>query len=85
MKKILPFIFASVFIFPQGATAQQKVWSLEECITYAIDHNIQVKQQTIQTKVQKNALDQSKLNLIPVLNGQVSHDYSFGRALDQNT
>ena len=85
MKKILPFIFASIFLFPLGAAAQQKVWSLEECIIYAIDHNIQVKQQTIQTKVQKNALNQSKLDLLPALNGQVSHDYSFGRALDQNT
>ena len=65
--------------------AQKQVWSLEDCIKYAIDHNIQIKQQTIQTKVQKNALDQSKLNLLPTISGQASHDYSFGRALDQNT
>lgn len=65
--------------------AQKQVWSLEECVKYAIDHNIQIKQQTIQTMVQKNALDQSKLSLLPTISGQASHDYSFGRALDQNT
>ena len=68
-----------------GPLIAQKEWSLEDCIQYAIDHNIQIKQQTIQTKVQKNTLDQSKLGLLPTVSGQASHDYSFGRALDQTT
>jgi outer membrane protein len=65
--------------------SQQKVWSLEECIKYAIENNIQIKQQSIQTDVQKNSLDLAKFQLLPNLNGQASHSYSFGRALDQNT
>jgi len=70
----------------QGLTlAQQKEWSLEDCIRHAIDHNIQIKQQTIQTEVRKNSLAQSKLDLLPAISGQASHDYSFGRALDQNS
>jgi outer membrane protein len=85
MKKALVCIIACLIVFGGDSIAQQKVWSLEECIKYAIDHNIQIKQQTIQTKVQKNTLDQAKLSLLPTINGQVSHDYSFGRALDQNT
>ena len=72
------FLQASVF-------SQQKVWSLEDCIKYAIDNNIQIKQQAIQTEIQKNSLDLSKFQLLPSLNGQASHNYSFGRALDQNT
>ena len=28
---------------------------------------------------------QSKLNLLPTLNGQATHNYSFGRALDETT
>lgn len=75
-----------IFIASGGILlSQQKVWSLEECIKYAIDNNIQIKQQVIQTKMQKNALDLAKLNLLPTLNGQVSGGYTFGRALDQNT
>jgi outer membrane protein len=61
------------------------VWSLEECIKYSIENNIQIKQQGIQTQVQKNSLDLAKFQLLPNLNGQASHSYSFGRALDQNT
>jgi outer membrane protein len=83
-KSLVPII--SFLIISQGLiNAQQEPWSLEKCINYAVDHNIQIKQQTIQTKVQKNTYDQSKLNLLPTINGSASHDYSFGRALDQNS
>jgi outer membrane protein len=85
MKKIILLLlicFSAARLFSFG---QEKVWSLEDCIKYAIDHNIQIKQQTVQTRVQKNSFEQSKLNLLPTINGQASHDYSFGRALDQNT
>ncbi len=85
MKKILLSIIAFIIISQGVSKAQQELWSLEKCIAHAIDHNIQIRQQTIQTKVQKNNLDQSKLNLLPSVNGSASHDYSFGRALDQNS
>jgi len=65
--------------------SQQKMWSLEECIRYAIENNIQIKQQNLATEVQKNSLDLAKLKLLPTVNGSVSHDYSFGRALDQTS
>jgi outer membrane protein len=85
MKKILILIFTCL-ISSQGLIfSQQKVWSLEECIKYAIENNIQIKQQVIQTEVQKNSQDLSKFQLLPTLNGQASHSFSFGRALDQNT
>jgi len=85
MKKILIFIFTCL-LFSRGMLfSQSKVWSLEDCIKYAIENNIQIKQQVIQTEVQKNSLDLAKFQLLPNLNGQASHSYSFGRALDQNT
>ena len=85
MKKILLFIIASVFASSGFIHSQEKVWSLEECIKYAIDNNIQIKQQVLQTRFQENNLEQSKLNLLPTLNGQATHNYSFGRALDETT
>lgn len=83
MKKItiaICLILYSGFLFPQ-----QKTWSLQECIVYALENNIQIKQQGIQTEMQKNSLDLSKFQLLPNLNGQASHSYSSGRALDQST
>lgn len=76
----------SFLLLSRGITfSQQKDWSLEDCIRYAIDNNIQIKQQGIQTEYQKNALELSKLRLLPSVNGSASHNYSFGRALDQTT
>lgn len=58
---------------------------LEDCILYAIDNNIQIKQQGIQNSYQKNSLDLAKLKLLPTINGTATHNYSFGRALDETT
>lgn len=85
MKRILLLIL-SIILLSQGiAFSQQKDWSLEDCIRYAIDNNIQIKQQGIQTEYQKNALELAKLRLLPSVNGSASHNYSFGRALDETT
>jgi outer membrane protein len=85
MKKLFAAFF-SLVLFSSGMTiGQVRVWSLEECIMHAIDNNIQIKQQEIQTKVQQNSLDLSKLKLLPSINGSASHNYSFGRALDETT
>jgi len=72
-------------LFQGSLWSQEKVWSLEECIKYAVDNNIQIKQQEIQTQFQENTLEQSKFNLLPSVNGQASHNYSFNRTLDQTT
>ena len=85
MKKFLFLLSAFAILFATAGFSQQKNWSLEECIKYAIDNNIQIKQQVLQTRYQENTLEQSKLNLLPTINGQASHNYSFGRALDETT
>jgi len=84
-KKIIPIITACLISSSGFLFSQQKTWSLEDCIKYAVDNNIQIKQQVIQTEIRQNSLDLAKMKLLPTLNGQISHDYSFGRALDQNT
>ncbi|MBA4321740.1 MAG: TolC family protein [Odoribacter sp.] len=85
MKKTLVLLFVLLFISQHSGFSQQRVWSLGECIGYAIENNIQIKQQVIQTEFQKNSLDLAKFKLLPTLNGSATHNYSFGRALDQTT
>lgn len=82
-RSILLFLFLSAF---QGMLfSQNKVWTLDECIYYAIDNNIQIKQQYLQTRYQKNSLDLSRFRLLPTLSGSGSQNYSWGRSLDQTT
>jgi outer membrane protein len=63
----------------------QDKWSLGKCINYALENNIQVKQQELDTRMRGNMLLQSKLDLLPSLNGSYGQSYSSGRALDQTT
>ncbi len=55
------------------ASPAQKVWTLEDCIRYAIDNNIQIKRQELQSEVAKNNLVQSEFNFLPDLNASGQH------------
>ncbi|MEN8156381.1 MAG: TolC family protein [Bacteroidota bacterium] len=63
----------------------QKEWSLEDCINYAMENNIQIKQTVLNTEYNENLLKQSRLGQIPNLNGNAGYTFSWGRALDQTT
>ena len=63
----------------------QEAWTLEECIRYAYDNNIQLKQQQLSVFQAENELLQSRLNLLPNLNATGSFNSSRGKVLDQNT
>jgi len=85
MKKFLFFIITGLLLTQSKTFSQQKVWTLDECIYYAIDNNIQIKQQVVQTQYQKNSLDLSKYRLLPTLSGSASQNASWGRSLDETT
>lgn len=66
------------------SSAQEK-WTLEKCIDYALKNNIQIKQQELNSKYSENNLTQSKLSLLPNLNGNTSQNYSWGRSVNMFT
>jgi outer membrane protein len=63
----------------------QEPWSLEQCIEYALDNNINIKQQKLNVKINQNQLTRATLNAYPNLNASANHNYSFGRAIDYGT
>ncbi|MDR2144835.1 MAG: TolC family protein [Tannerella sp.] len=81
MKQI--FIFITVILFAgQSAYSQDvaKVWSLQECIVYANEHNLDIKMQAVNVDVQEVALSTSKNQRLPNLTGSASQSYNFGRS-----
>ena len=60
----------------------QRKWSLEECINYALENNIQIKQSKLNAETDKITLLQSKLGVLPSLNGSGSYNSSWGRSID---
>jgi len=79
---LLTFFLAAAI---SSAQTEAKQWTLEECITHAIENNITIKQQALQTQYQDNALFLAKMKLLPTLNGSATNNWSFGRVLDEST
>ncbi len=55
-------------------------WTLEQCINYAHENNITIKQQQLNVEANKNNLTQKKLNLAPAVNGSSGYNVGFGRS-----
>ncbi len=65
--------------------SQDKPWSLQQCIEYALQHNIQVKQNMLNQKLSEITLLQNKAQMLPNLSGSVSNSYNNGRKVDPFT
>ncbi|HPE75887.1 MAG TPA: TolC family protein [Draconibacterium sp.] len=74
-------LFSIVFILCGINSGAQNVWSLQKCIDYALENNIQIKQQELNTDYYETQLSQAKSNRLPNLNAQFGNDNSFGRSL----
>lgn len=78
----------TIFIFGilAGNTlnAQQK-WSLNQCISYAIENNVNLKEYEIREKLSIEDYNQSKRNLLPGVSASSSGGLNFGRSVDETT
>lgn len=81
MKKIYFTIIAAAFlsVHLQAQTPAGK-WTLEECIRYAIEHNIDLKQKEQERENQEVVLSTSKNSWLPDLNASVGQNFDFGRS-----
>ncbi len=85
MKKNLLFIFMAVFLLPGLQVTAQQPWSLEKCINYAFENNLQIKQSQLSATSSKEDYLQSKLNFLPSFNASVSQNTGWGRSVDLAT
>ncbi len=75
MKKIL--IGALTLMLTVSVTAQTKQWTLQECIEYAMQHNITLQRAKLQQQSAKEDVSQSKAALLPSLNASTSHNLGY--------
>jgi len=64
-----------------ASSAQSYPWSLRECCDYAVEHNLQIRQQDNQRRQQEIQLSTAKNARLPELNGSLGQNFSFGRGL----
>ncbi len=75
-------LLAAVILLLAFTSARaQETWSLQKCIDYAIQNNIQIKQQTLNSDYYNNQLNLAKNKRLPNLNANVANSQDFGRSL----
>lgn len=78
MKKTAVFLLS----FVSFVAFSQKKWSLQECVNYAVENNLQVIQNTLNTKTQDNSLQIAKRQYLPSVSGNINNNASFGQGRD---
>ncbi len=80
MKKlILTALFFGIMI------PAQKVWTLQDCLDYAVQNNITVKKASLNTQTAEVNLAQQKYNKLPSVSGSVSGGVTNGSSIDPIT
>lgn len=85
MKKFI-YTVVALFMGLTGVLGQSdSLWSLDQCIEHAIRFNLDIKRQELVMQSTGQDHRQSKLELLPDLNGMVEHQLGSGRILDRGT
>jgi outer membrane protein len=83
-KKRLAFILLAGGM-STGAFAQDKNWSLEDCIQYALEHNLSVKQSQNNTAISAENLKEANMASLPNANASINQSHNSGFSIDPFT
>ena len=79
-----PILFIMLFLVSVSASTQ-KVWTLEDCINYAFDNNLDIKKQVLNVELNKAQLLQSGLIMLPSINANGTNIWNYGQTVDRYT
>ena len=63
------------------AAAQSTPWTLDSCISYAIDHNLTVRSQQLEATSAELAVTEARDRFLPTAEAGASQTFNFGRGL----
>ena len=75
----------SLFFLAYLVGFSQETWTLDECVAYAIEHNLQVKNTNYDKDSSKESYRQSIRDLLPSVSGSTNYTINYGRSADPNT
>ncbi|GET46652.1 TolC family protein [Capnocytophaga felis] len=81
MKKLLHI----VLLISSFSVYSQKLWTLEDCIEYALQNNISVKQSEIDLNATEIDKLQARGDFLPSLNGNVTYNFNEGKNINPVT
>ncbi len=80
--KILRTALFSALLLAATAALAQKRWTLEECVAYALENNISVKQSELNLDAAEIDKRDAVGNFIPSLNGNIQNQWNIGLTTD---
>ncbi len=81
MKSGILIYFAILICFATNLQAQQdSIWTLEECITHALEKNIQVRKGELSNERYQYYADQSRAQRFPSVNASLTQNYNWSKA-----
>ena len=85
MKKKSCISFVFIVLFGLSVQAQSKKWTLEECVNYAVQNNISIKQTELDSKTAMIDKKGAVGNFLPSVNANASHSWNIGLNQDITT
>ena len=71
-----------MLFFGVAVQAQSKKWTIQECLDYALEHNISIKNTALDGQLAVIDKSDAKGNFLPMINANASHSWNIG--LNQN-
>ena len=65
--------------------AQDKKWTLKECVNHALENNLSVQQAKYTTDLRKEDVATAKGDFLPGVAASASQNFSFGSGFDART
>ncbi|MBB3700612.1 TolC family protein [Flammeovirga yaeyamensis] len=82
MKK---WTYILLFISISSTVLAQDNWQLNDCINYALDHNLDIIQSTLEVKNSDINVKEAKWKYAPSFSGNINGNFNAGRSIDPNT
>lgn len=81
------FIFTVVMLFFSHSKllAQNRIWTLQDCINKALESNIKLQQLKLQKNNQQILYNQNRMQMLPSINASSALNYNYGRNIDPFT
>ena len=80
MRQII-FTFCALIMLTISGVSAKNTMTLEQCIDTALQHNRNIKQQSLTSKSKEIAYEQARMNLLPDINASAGQSFMLGRSL----
>ena len=80
--RVLTAVLAALAL--SGSARAEQGWTLDRCIEYAIENNIQVRQSDLAAQNRNVEYNSARSNRLPGVSAGASQNWSFGRGLTAN-